>query len=524
MILRSLLSGVALAATLAFAAPADAKNTLRWASQGDALTLDPHAQNEGPTNTLNVYNVMEPLVRSDAELKLEPALAESWRIVEPTVWEFKLRQGVKFHDGDTFDADDVIFSIGRAKSANSDFKNQISSIKEVKKVDDHTVHIVTNGPNPILPNQLVTIAIMSKEWAEKHNVTEVQDYKNKQETYAVRNANGTGPFKVQLREPDVRTILVKNEDWWGLKQWPTNVDEIVYTPIANQATRVAALLSGELDFVLDPPVQDIGRIKAAPGLKTLNTPQNRTIFLGMDVASPELRSSDVKGKNPFSDPKVRQAVYQAIDIKAIQQKVMRGDSAPAGIITPSFVNGWTEELDQRLPFDPEASKKLLAEAGYPNGFEVRLDCPNDRYINDEAICQAVVGMLGKVGIKVALDAQTKSLHFPKLQRRESDFYMLGWGVPTQDSHYVFNFLYHTKGTWNATGYSNPELDELIQAMDSEIDIEKRNQIIAKAWEIAKNDMVYVPLHHQVITWAMKDRVDMPIIANDSPQFRYATVK
>lgn len=524
MILRSLLSGVALAATLAFAAPADAKNTLRWASQGDALTLDPHAQNEGPTNTLNVYNVMEPLVRSDAELKLEPALAESWRIVEPTVWEFKLRQGVKFHDGDTFDADDVIFSIGRAKSANSDFKNQISSIKEVKKVDDHTVHIVTNGPNPILPNQLVTIAMMSKEWAEKHNVTEVQDYKNKQETYAVRNANGTGPFKVQLREPDVRTILVKNEDWWGLKQWPTNVDEIVYTPIANQATRVAALLSGELDFVLDPPVQDIGRIKAAPGLKTLNTPQNRTIFLGMDVASPELRSSDVKGKNPFSDPKVRQAVYQAIDIKAIQQKVMRGDSAPAGIITPSFVNGWTEELDQRLPFDPEASKKLLAEAGYPNGFEVRLDCPNDRYINDEAICQAVVGMLGKVGIKVALDAQTKSLHFPKLQRRESDFYMLGWGVPTQDSHYVFNFLYHTKGTWNATGYSNPELDELIQAMDSEIDIEKRNQIIAKAWEIAKNDMVYVPLHHQVITWAMKDRVDMPIIANDSPQFRYATVK
>ena len=523
MTLRILLSGAAIAVALSVAGAAEAKNSLRWASQGDALTLDPHAQNEGPTISMNL-NIMETLVQSDKTLKIEPALAESWRIVEPTVWEFKLRQGVKFHDGDAFNADDVIFSLMRAKSANSDFKNQISMIKEVKKLDDHTVHIITTGPNPILPNQLVTIAIMSKEWSEKHNVTEVQDYKNKQETYAVRNANGTGAFKLQLREPDVRTILVKNEDWWGQKESPTNVDEIVYTPIANQATRVAALLSGELDFLLDPPLQDIARIKAAPGLVTKRTPQDRTIFLGLDVASPELRSSNVKGKNPLADPKVRQAMYQAIDIKAIQQKVMRGDSEPAGIVTPSFVNGWTKELDQRLPFDADAAKKLLADAGYPDGFEVKLDCPNDRYINDEAICQAVVGMLGKIGIKVTLDAQTKSLHFPKLAKRNTDFYLLGWGVPTLDSHYVFNFLYHTKGTWNATGYSNPELDKLIEAMEVEIDLEKRNQIIAKAWDMAKKDMVYLPLHHQVITWAMRDKLDMPIIPNDRPQFRYANFK
>ena len=520
---KVLLSGATVALALAITGPADAKNTLRWASQGDALTLDPYAQNEGPTIAMNL-TIMEPLVRNDENLKFEPSLAESWKILEPTVWEFKLRKGVKFHDGDTFDADDAVFSIDRARSKNSDYKSQIASIKEVKKVDDHTVHIVTSGPNPILPNQLVTIAMMSKQWAEKHDVKDVQDYKNKQETYAVRNANGTGPFKLQLREPDVRTILVKNEDWWGLKQNPTNIDEIVYTPIANQATRVAALLSGELDFLLDPPLQDIARIKAAPGLKVKSTPQNRTIFLGMDVGSPELRSSNVKGKNPFADAKVRQAVYQAIDIKAIQQKVMRGDAEPAGIITPSFVNGWTKELDQRPPFDAEASKKLLSEAGYPNGFEVKLDCPNDRYINDEAICQAVVGMLGKVGIKTALDAQSKSLHFPKLQNKKSDFYMLGWGVPTLDSHYVFSFLYKTNGTWNSTGYSNPEVDKLTSEMDQEIDIEKRNQMIAKAWEIVKKDGVYAPLHHQVITWAMRDKLDMPIIPNDSPQFRYATMK
>ncbi|MFN4089899.1 MAG: ABC transporter substrate-binding protein [Alphaproteobacteria bacterium] len=521
MKLSTLLGGAAVAIALAMT-PAYAKNTLRWASQGDALTLDPHAQNEGPTNAMNL-NIMEPLVRSDKDLKNEPALATSWTVLEPTVWEFKLREGVKFHDGADFTADDVIFSIGRAQSGNSDFKNQIGSIAEVKKIDDHTVHLVTSGPNPILPNQLVTIAMMSKAWAEKHSVTEVQDFKNKQETYAIRNANGTGPFKVQLREPDVRTILVKNEDWWGAKDHG-NVDEIIYTPISNAATRVAALLSGELDFVLDPPLQDIERIKRGAGLKVLKTPQNRSIFLGLDIGAEELRTSNVKGKNPFADVRVRQAMYQAIDIEAIRQKVMRGDSEPAGMIAAPFVSGWTEELDARLPYDVEASRKLLAEAGYPEGFQTKLDCPNDRYINDEGICQAVVGMLGRVGIKVALDAQSKSLHFPKIQKRTSDFYLLGWGVPTLDSHYVFSFLMHSKGTWNATGYANPRVDELTQAMETEVDVEKRNAMIAEVWKIARDEIVYLPLHHQVITWAMKDRLEMPIIANDSPQFRYAVLK
>lgn len=521
MKLTSLLGGAAVALALAVS-PAYAKNTLRWASQGDALTLDPHAQNESPTIAMNL-NIMEPLVRSDRELKPEPALATSWKVLEPTVWEFKLREGVKFHDGDTFDADDVIFSIKRAQSKNSDFKDQIGSIKEVKKIDDHTVHLITTGPNPILPNQLLTIAMMSKEWSEKHDVVEVQDYKNKQETYAIRNTNGTGPFKLQLREPDVRTILVKNEDWWGVKNHG-NVDEVVYTPIANAATRVAALLSGELEFVLDPPLQDLERVKRTAGLKVLKTPQNRSIFFGLNVGAAELGSSDVKGKNPLADPKVRRAMYQAIDIKAIGQKVMRGDAEPAGIIAAPFVRGWTKELDQRLPYDVDGAKKLLAEAGYPNGFTVKLDCPNDRYINDEAICQAAVGMLARIGVKVNLDAQPKSLHFPKLAKRETDMYMLGWGVTTLDSHYVFSFLAHTKGTWNATGYSNPRVDELTEAMEIEIDPEKRDAMIAEVWKILKEDNVYLPLHHQVISWAMRENVDLPIIANDQPQFRYAVMK
>src|SRR5690606_16831038 len=336
MKLRMLLSGAAIALALTVG-HAEAKNVLRWASQGDALTLDPHAQNESPTIAMNL-NIMDPLVRTNKDLKVEPALATEWKVIEPTVWEFKLREGVKFHDGDTFDAEDVIFSIKRAQSANSDFKNQIGSIKEVKKVDDHTVHIVTTGPNPILPNQLVTIAIMSKEWSEKNNVVEVQDYKNKQETFAIRNTNGTGAFKLQLREPDVRTILVRNEDWWGAELNPGNVDEIIYTPIANSATRVAALLSGELDFVRDPPLQDLERVKRTPGLKVLKTPQNRSIFFGLNVGADELASSNVKGKNPLADKRVREAMYRAIDIEAIRKKVMRDDAEPAGLIAAPFVH------------------------------------------------------------------------------------------------------------------------------------------------------------------------------------------
>ena len=524
--MRTVLSGgaVLLALVVGATGAALAKNTLRWSSQGDALTMDPHAQNEGPTNTMG-QQIYEPLINRDPKLALVPSLATEWKAIEPTVWEFKLRTGVKFHDGASFDAEDVVFSIERARSETSDFKGYLTSVTEVHATDAGTVRIVTGkGPNPILPNQLTEIHIVDKGWAEKHGVTKPQNFKGGEETFAVRNANGTGPFKLVRREPDVRTVLEKNPNWWGLAQEPHNVDEVVYTPVKNDATRVAALLSGELDFVLDPPLQDIERLSKTPGLKILQTPQIRTIFLGMDQARPELRASNVKGKNPFADKRVREAVHRAIDIEAIKTKVMRGLAAPAGIITAPGVHGYTPELDQRLPFDPAKAKALLAEAGYPDGFEVTLSCPNDRYINDEAICQAITGMLGRVGIKINLRSQTKTIHFKELQNKEQDFYMLGWGVPTLDSHYVFNFLYKTGGGWNHTGYSNPRVDELTAAMERTIDLAERDRLIAEAWKIVKEDMVYVPLHHQVITWALRDTIEMPIEPNDSPQFAWARFK
>ncbi|MFQ5958283.1 MAG: ABC transporter substrate-binding protein [Alphaproteobacteria bacterium] len=521
--MRSALVIISLVVSAALALPAEAKNVLRWASQGDALTFDPHAQNEGPTNAAN-SQVYEPLIRRNAKMEKEPGLAVAWKLLNPTTWEFKLRQGVKFHDGADLTAEDVVFSFQRAKADTSDFKGYITSVSEAVAVGSDTVHIRTSGPNPILPDQLTTLLIMDKSWAEKHNVGKPQDYKNKEETYAVRHANGTGPFKLTVREPGVRTVMVKNPTWWGLRDEPHNIDEIVYTPIANPATRVAALLSGELDFVLDPPLQDLARIKATSGLKVVTVNQIRTIFLGMVVGAPELKSSSVRGRNPFADRRVRQAMSQAIDIEAIKEKVMRDLSAPAGIITSLGVHGWTPELDRRLPYDPDGAKKLLAEAGYPNGFNVRLDCPNDRYNNDEAICQAVVGMLGKVGIRVSLDAQSKTLHFPKIQKRETDFYLLGWGVPTLDSHYVFNYLYASKGSWNATGYANPQIDELTASIESETDLARRDKMIAQVWQTVKDDIVYIPLHHQVIAWGMKDRLELRIRPDDSPQFRWARLK
>jgi len=526
MQIRKLLSASAVGLAMLASTAADAK-TLRWSSQGDALTLDPHSQNEGPTSAM-AQHFYDSLIQRGPDLVKVPNLALSWKAVAPDTWEFKLRPNVKFSDGSPFSADDVVFSFQRAMTPSSDFKTYLTSVKEVKAIDPSTIHIVTSAPNPILPDQVTGIFIMSKAWAEKNNVVKPQSFKDKEETFAVRNAMGTGPFVLKQRDPDIKTVLAKNPGYWGKDQWKDYPDEIVYTPIKEPATRVAALISGQLDFVPDIALPDVGRIKSTAGLKTLETPQVRAIFLGLDLGSAELKYSDVKGKNPFADKRVRQAMYQAIDINAIRSKVMRGFSAPAGLITSPGVHGYTPALDQRLAYDLAAAKKLMADAGYPNGFKVTLDCPNDRYNNDENICQAVVGMLSQIGIVVDLQARSKTLHFPKLQKKDSSFYLLGWGVPTLDSHYVFSFLYQSNdgkvGTWNFTGYSNPKVDELSKGMLQEIDLKKRDSMIAETWKYVRDDIVYLPLHHQVIVWAMSDKVDMPIFLNDSWNFKYAKMK
>jgi peptide/nickel transport system substrate-binding protein len=502
------------AVAMALSATAADARSLKWARSGDALTLDPHAQNEGPTTNM-ARQIYEPLVERDRSGALVPTLATSWRITEdPSVWEFKLRPGVKFHNGNAFDADDVVFTFERARQPTSDFKGYITSVDSVTKVDAHTVHIKTKGPNPILVQNLTNLFIMDKEWAEANNAAKPQDFKNKEENFAVRNANGTGPFALVSRAPDVRTVLKRHDAYWGRAEVPLEITELVLTPIKTDATRIAALLSGELDFVQDVPVQDIERLKGSPNLAVTAGPENRTIFLGMDIGSPQLRSSDVKGKNPFADLRVRQAINMTINREAIQRVVMRGQAAPAGAIVPSFVNGYTKELDALPRLDVTRAKALLAEAGYPNGFSVSLHCPNDRYLNDEAICQASVGMLGQIGIRTNLVSQSKSLHFPLIQKAEVDFYLLGWGVPPYDSEYIFSYLYHTRsdkfGSWNATRYANAEIDKLIEGLSSQTDLAARNAAIAKIWQQVAKDQIYVAIHHQVLAHAMKNFIEIPV--------------
>ncbi|MEO3478216.1 ABC transporter substrate-binding protein [Phaeobacter sp. CAU 1743] len=503
------------------ASPALAENVLRWTSQGDALTMDPHSQNEGPTIAMN-GQIYESLVTRDADLTLQPELAESWEAGSDG-WTFKLREGVKFHDGADFTAEDVVFSFERANHEASDYKEQAKNVTSVEVIDDYTVKLMTDGPNPILPNQLTSIYMMDKGWSEANNVTAPQDFKAKEETYAVRNANGTGPFSLVSRAPDELTVLERNAAWWGNDMFPGNIDRIEYRPISNAATRVAALLSGEVDFVLDPPLQDLKRIEAADGLGVKTVAQIRSIFFGMDQGVDKLRSSDVDG-NPFKDKRVREAFNLAIDKAAIQRVVMEGLSFPTGMITPPGVLGNTPDNDASYGFDPEKAKSLLTEAGYPDGFSIQLDCPNNRYNNDEKICQAAVAMLAKIGVKVNLDAIPKAQHFPKIQKRESDFYMLGWGVPTLDSHYVFSYLLDGEGSWNATGYDNARVNEITDAITTEIDIDKRTALIDEAWDLVKADIPYVPIHHQVLAWGISDKVDIAIAADDAFRPRFAVMK
>ena len=495
--------------------------TIKWSMQGDSLTLDPHAQNEGPTTQVS-RQVYEALVTRGLDMSIEPQLATDWKTTDPNTWVFNLRKDVKFSDGTDMTAKDVVFSILRAKQPTSDFKEYISTISDVKEIDNYTVQVSTSKPNPILLNQLSNIFIMSKKWSIDFGATVSQNWDGGEETFSATNAMGTGPFKITLREPNTKTVFERNSNWWGSMK-DNSVSEIHLLPIKNSATRVAALLSGEVDLVTDAPVQDLARIGNSADHDVVSTAQMRTIFLGMDQAADKLRSGNT-GDNPFKKKEVRQALYQAIDIEAIKKKVMRGLSEPAGIITFPGVNGYTKDLDKRLPYDVDAAKKLLADAGYPKGFDVELRCPNDRYVNDEAICTAVVGMLGKIGVNVNLFAQTKSKHFKELKEDKGDFYMLGWGVPTLDSHYVFHYLYESGASWNKVNFSNSEVDAAIRVMEGEVDLDKRNAAIANAWKIVKDDISYLPLHHQVISWATKKNVDVPIRPNNEPLFRFASFK
>lgn len=515
----------ALLASTFMAAPVMAE-TIRWARSSDALTLDPHSQNQGVTHNF-AHHIYETLVNRAVDGSLFPSLATEWHVAEdrPDVWVFKLREGVKFHDGADFTAEDVVFSLDRARSENSNMRQLHSAIESVTAVDDHTVEVKMTGPSPLYPNNLTNTFIMDKGWSETHNLQKVQDYAAGEDNHAVRNTNGTGPYVLESREVDVRSVLKRNENHWA--EAKPVVTEIIYLPIAENATRVAALLSGEVDLVQDVPVQDIERLAATPGLKVETGPENRIIYFGYRMDDKILKSSNIRDKNPLADPRVREAFHLAVDREAIKRVVMRGNSVPAGVAMPPFVAGWTPELDAFPKPDAERAKALLAEAGYPDGFTITLDTPNNRYVNDEAISQAVVGMLGRIGVRVTLASRPVAQHSPLVTNDDTDFYLLGWGVPTFDSAYVFNDLIHSRtgkfGAYNPSGYSDPELDAKIEALATEVDKEKRDASVAEIWAQVQRDRVLLPIHNQVLAYAMKDKLTLPVHPENQPLLNTLTV-
>jgi peptide/nickel transport system substrate-binding protein len=514
-----------LAALLSLGLTAQAA-TLKIANQGDALSMDPHSLNE--TLQISIMsNVYESLVVRGRDYKLAPGLAISWKQTAPNVWQFQLRQGVTFHDGTPFTADDVIFSFQRAGGEGSDMNSYVGPIKEIKKVGEYTLDFVTKTPFPILPDLFTNWLMMSKKWCETNQAMKPVDRRKGIENAASFRANGTGPYRVRERQPGVRTTFVRNGNYWGKIEG--NVDEVIYTPIGNDSTRVAALLSGEVDIMDPVPVQDVERIKNNPQLQVLQGPELRVVFLGMDQKRDELLFSNVKGKNPFKDVRVRKAFYQAIDIETIKSRVMRGASTPVAEMFPPQVRGFAPDLAQRLPYDVEAAKKLLTEAGYPNGFEVKMNCPNDRYVNDAEICQAVAANLSRIGVKIMLEAETKGSYFPKILRRDTSFYMLGWTSSTVDAQNVLYTIMSTPGEggigqYNLGSYSNKKVDELTTAVGAESDDKKRNAMIREAIKLHQDDVGHIPLHQQALLWGMKKNIEVVQWPDNIMRWKYIQVK
>ena len=504
----------ALLAATVLVAPAAGAKTFKWSNNLDTTSMDPYSRNV-TFNFAFTGNSYEGLTRRSTDMKLEPALATEWKNLNPTTWRYTLRRGVKFHDGSPFSADDVVFSYKRATGPGNNMGGYFATVADVVKVDDYTVDIITKIPNPILPNDINFWYMMSKAWAERNGVTRVADLSKNEENFAVLNANGTGPFIIKSRTPDVETKWEANKGWWDK---PThNLTEVTFQRLQAANTRVAALLSGSVDMIYDVPTQNTEQLSKTKGIKIHQAAETRTIYFDLDQSRDELVGSNVKGKNPFKDIRVRKAIWMAIDAEAIKTKVMRGLSAPNALLVGPMVAGYDKSLDVRPKYDPAEAKKMLAEAGYPNGFEFQMECPNDRYVNDGAICQALVGMLAQIGLKANLAAMPFSQYVAKISPPNygvASFAFVGWSVATIDAQNAIFNLGMTRnpakgqGLFNVHNNSFPELDKIGEAVAGELDPAKRTKLMNDALAYIRDNVVKLPLHQQVVVWAAKDSVEL----------------
>lgn len=496
-------------------APALGENVVRWATPLPADSFDPYGHDELFTIWVE-RQVYEALIDYDRDGRLEPGLAVSWTRLDALTWEMELRQGITFHDGTPFTSADVVFSIERAKAETSSYRNSLRGIAGVEAVDADTVQFTAATANPI-PWEDLSVAIMSKTWTERHGAALPSQLGDNTWDYVETHANGTGPFMLEEFEPGERTVLVRNDGWWGLAQHPHNIDRIVQTRIADAAQGAHLLFAGEIDLLQSPPPDQLERIAATPGLKVQKAETNQTLYLGFDQASPELTSSNVKGRNPFADRRVRQAFYQGIGIQRIIE-ALHGLAVPAGMLIWPKGIGWSEELDRRMPYDPDEAKALLAEAGYPEGFDVRFDCPAYR----EPVCSTIGASLQEIGIQVDVALQPPEEVGQKIQTRATDFFYWGYSEPF-DSLFVFKARYRSDAEFAGTGYADPQVDVLIDQIEGQMVTYVRDGLIEKVWRKVLGDVVYVPLYRPINAWALRADLDLPIsvMLGGPPEFRDA---
>lgn len=519
--MRRLFATLIAGAMLTGAAQAE---TFKWASKTDPQTMDPHAVNAAPVlGFLN--NVYEGLVRRNKSMAVEGALAESWEALGDKGWRFNLRRDVTFHDGSAFTAEDVLFSYQRASSEQADTGSWFAPVSSVEVVDEFTIDFLTHKPNPLFPSSIANFMILDKGWAEANGAElPAKDAEN----HATLNANGTGAFRLVERQPGLKTVLEPFDKWWGT---PThNVTRAEFTPIQNPATAVAALLSGEVDMINPVPIQDAERLKQSDNVDVIQGVEARVIMFGFPHQAETLKYGPDTGKpNPFRDLRVRQAVAKAINVDALIATIMRGNAEPVSQLVSPAMSGYATSLAARPAFDVEGAKALLAEAGYENGFSFGLKCPNDRYLNDEAICQATVAMLAQIGLKAELDAMPVRNYWPELRADNFDMYLLGWSPGTFDAEHPIRFLAHTPnkekklGSWNFGDFSNARIDEMLPGMQSEINPEKRQALLDEAAKILQDEVAYVPMYVQPLLWGVRDNIELTQRPDNFFILRWVTV-
>lgn len=508
MYFRSVFAAALLALTTLAAAPPSAQaKDLTIALASEPTSIDPHFHNLSPNNALAMH-FFDALVIFDEKQRPTPGLAVSWKPVDDLTWEFKLRKGVKFHDGSPFTADDVVFTFNRAGNV----PNSPSSFgiytkgKTAVKVDDYTVHIKTPKPYPLMVPDVTAVEIVSKKNGE--GATTV-DYNSGKATI------GTGPYKFVEYVPGDRIVMKANPDYWGGKpKW----DNVTLKPIKSAPSRVAALLAGDVDVIEGVPTSDVARLKKDKRLQLSSGISNRIIYLHLDHArddSPYVKAADGGPiKNPLKKLKVRQAISKAINRKAIVARVMEGLAIPAGQLLPEGFVGVSPNLKPE-PYDLAGAKKLLKEAGYPDGFQLTLHGPNDRYINDAKIAEVIGQMLTRLGLKMKVETMTRSVFFKQASRGGPDgtpkfsFILVGWGAGTGEASSPLKSLLATydkskgMGASNRGRYSNPAMDKVLEEALATVDDKARAALLAKATEIAIKDLGIIPLHYQVNTWGAK---------------------